>query len=406
MRLDDADGEAEAEARALPDPFRREERVEDLPEVLGPDAGPVVLHHDRDPTVVAGRADGENAVPSRGLHGVDRVAEEVEEHLLKLVGVGPDLRERIEIGHHADPAEVELGRLELERGAHDLVEVDPPPLGRLAPCEDEKLANDLCRALAFPLDHVDPCPHGVGQGVLALEELHRELDRGQRIIELVGHPGQECAECLQLVGLDQLPLRLLQLTQVGLELRIEPDLFQRERGFVGEAREDAALFVAEAVRGAVVGREDTDRLIADAEGHDDARPDVVGDEVGRDREAALAGQILDLDGGLMQEGIAREGIGGRGDRDRAHRARPPAEARLQAEAVRDRVEQEKPHAVGAEQFPGDAHHVPLNGLLAIGREEPLGEFVERLVVAGLEGEPVEGSPVLDRRGGLGAERRE
>ena len=108
----------------------------------------------------------------------------------------------------------------------------------------------------------------------------------------------------------------------------------------------------------------------------------------------------------MQEGIAREGIGGRGDRDRAHRARPPAEARLQAEAVRDRVEQEKPHAVGAEQFPGDLHHVPLNGLLAIGREEPLGEFVERLVVAGLEGEPVEGSPVLDRRGGLGAERRE
>ena len=112
VRLHDADGEAEPEARALAGRLGREEGVEDPAEVLGRDPGAVILYLDRDRRAVAPGADGQHTLPVRGPHRVDGVAEEVQQHLLELVGVGPDPRRRIERGDDPDVIEVELRGLQ------------------------------------------------------------------------------------------------------------------------------------------------------------------------------------------------------------------------------------------------------------------------------------------------------
>src|SRR5438105_8645385 len=82
--LDDADGEAETETRALARALRREERVEDASQMLGWNTGPVVLHLDHDLVALAQRAYAQQAAAGVGFHRVGGVGEQVQQHLLEL----------------------------------------------------------------------------------------------------------------------------------------------------------------------------------------------------------------------------------------------------------------------------------------------------------------------------------
>src|SRR5207247_5763223 len=66
----DADGHAQPEPGAFPGRLRREEGVKDLAEVLGRNAGTVVLDHHGDLACVNGRALGEAVVAAGGLKSV------------------------------------------------------------------------------------------------------------------------------------------------------------------------------------------------------------------------------------------------------------------------------------------------------------------------------------------------
>src|SRR5207245_8694369 len=89
VRLHDAEGQAEAEARSLAGRFGREERVEDPAEVCGRDPGAVILDHNRDRRAGVRGAHGQHTAAVSGLHRMDGVAEEVQQHLLELWGGGP-----------------------------------------------------------------------------------------------------------------------------------------------------------------------------------------------------------------------------------------------------------------------------------------------------------------------------
>ena len=62
---------------------------------------------------------------------------------------------------------------------------------------------------------------------MTLHELDGQLDRRERIVELVGHAREECAERGELVGLDELGLGLLELRQPSLQLGVEANLLER-----------------------------------------------------------------------------------------------------------------------------------------------------------------------------------
>ena len=182
-----------------------------------------------------------------------RVREEVQEHLLELVRVRRDLpQRRLELGDDPHALEREVGILELQRAPDDLVDVDGAPLRRTLPRECQQLADDPRGPAALALDRAGALPRRVGERVVGAEQLGRHQDRRQRVVELVGDAGQQRAERFQLVGLDELVLRLLQLAQSRLQLRIEASLLDRHRRLVRDAGENPALLVAQAARSAVI----------------------------------------------------------------------------------------------------------------------------------------------------------
>ena len=249
--------------------------------------------------------------------------------------------------------------------------------------------------MALAHDDIQARQHAVARQGLDLEETRRGQDRRERIVQLVGDAGDQRAKGPQLVGLDELMLRPLQLLHLGLELRMQARLLQRERGQVGDTVERAAFFVAEAAGRTIIGGEDPDRLFAHTERRSDAGPNVFPHQGRRQREVPLAGQILHRCWRLVQERVTRERIGGRCDVDGADGVRPPAESGLQTKAGDARIEDEEPYAVGAEQLPRELQRIPANCFLAGRLEQSLGEVVEGLVVVRFHGELIEGASVLE-----------
>src|SRR5438094_371593 len=155
----------------------------------------------------------------------------------------------------------------------------------------------------------------------SLAAVHTVSTPSRAVALSAGDAGQQRAERFQLVGLDELVLRLLQLAQSRLQLRIEASLLDRHRRLVRDAGENPALLVAQAARSAVIDGQHADGLIANAQRYRHAGLDAVGGEVRGDGEAALRPQVVDLHERLLQKRVAREGIGRGQDRQGADRAR-------------------------------------------------------------------------------------
>src|SRR2546422_3250333 len=149
MGLDDANGQTQAEAGARARGLRREERIEDSAQVLGRNAGAVVLDLHEHVGSPRHGSHGQRAVAARRLHGVNGVAEQVEEDLLKLVEIGPDGWGRLETGDETNLVELELRRLKIEGRLDDFAEIHPPPLGRISAREDQQVADDSGSARAW-----------------------------------------------------------------------------------------------------------------------------------------------------------------------------------------------------------------------------------------------------------------
>ena len=95
MLLDDGVGDRQAEAGALADLLRREERIEDLALHLSRNPGSIVtdLKHDGLVFDVVPRADDQRAAAVGREHRLFGIDDEVEQHLLNLMRVGKDGRQ-------------------------------------------------------------------------------------------------------------------------------------------------------------------------------------------------------------------------------------------------------------------------------------------------------------------------
>ena len=91
MLMHDAFGDGESQAGSLGVQAAGHERVEDIGQHVGRDAGAIVFHRDRDPgltvAVDAPWIDGDLAP---GADGVERVAKQVDEDLDQTVGIAGD----------------------------------------------------------------------------------------------------------------------------------------------------------------------------------------------------------------------------------------------------------------------------------------------------------------------------
>ncbi len=164
-----------------------------------PSSGVVDLNH----CVLASAAGPDHQVAA-GVHRLLCVDEQVQQHLFDRAGVHPAGQWHTgEALPNGQGVTVRLGRVEVDHVAHQLIEVHGLQLQVRLPDILEKTVEDLFEAVGLFLDDGD-LPRGAGepmaalvpehpariaqidvlQGLLGQLEVH--LDRGQRVLDLVG----------------------------------------------------------------------------------------------------------------------------------------------------------------------------------------------------------------------------
>ena len=221
MALHDPQTHRQPEARAADFGLGREERFEDAVQVLrrNPRAGIRHLHLHHGPAGLG--PDGER--PAAVLHDVDRVVDEVQEHLLDAGHV--DL-------HGSQPRRVFLperhrvqGALPAHHGQRLLehrVEIGDLRDELALPAEVQEVPHDVAGAPRLFLDEVELLAHRLARRDL-LGEVRGEAEHArQGIVDLVGDIRRQLADRRELRGLDQLRLRPLELDQLLLLAFVQP----------------------------------------------------------------------------------------------------------------------------------------------------------------------------------------
>ena len=143
MGGDDAMADRQADAGADALRLGGEERLEHALRDLARDPGAVVRDLDPDGLGVVAGGDPQPALAGSVLQGLLGIDEQVREHLVKLVGIAPDLRQvRRELPRHLDAGAAQAVGDDLERGIDGGVELHPAALPGLAPRHREEGPHD------------------------------------------------------------------------------------------------------------------------------------------------------------------------------------------------------------------------------------------------------------------------
>jgi hypothetical protein len=177
-----------------------------------------------------------------GRHRVARVQGQVQDHLLELGPVGPQIAgARVQIHLEFDLLADEAPQHGLDAG-RDIVHGQNLRLEHLAAAEGQKLLSQA----GGPLGGVADAGHVLGQvgpGRLVEGEVREADDRGQDVVEVVGDAAGEAADRLELAGLEQLGLQAVQLARVlhQRDCAQDPAALVRDRGEVGPDVDRAAV---------------------------------------------------------------------------------------------------------------------------------------------------------------------
>ena len=272
MLLDHALAQGQPEPGAFALRLGREEGLEDPCLDLGGNAGPRVDHLEEEALALEPRPDGDPAIRVHVAHRLVRVRHEVDDHLMKLVTVGPHHRKILgQLQRDLDIVGAELVAEQLDRLLDDPIDSHLRPLGRPLACQREEVPDDAGAAVGAGGDLVGPLDERGVRGPAA-KEVRLPHDDRERIVQLVSHAREERAHGRDLLALQE-SLRafvddLLERAIVALEVevkipRMEEVLdpqqhLQPVEGFrqeiLGAGLQGALLRVA-----GRVGREDQDR---------------------------------------------------------------------------------------------------------------------------------------------------
>src|SRR5713226_1264387 len=143
--LNDAEANAEAQARALANRFRRIEWIENALRVL--ETGTGVGEQNDHVGAVADRLNGQDTAVG-GFHGFQGVADDVEENLHQLISISANAGEDgLELQLDARRPGAQVERAELHGVVHHGVDVEERALSRYLARETQEIANQcFCTA--------------------------------------------------------------------------------------------------------------------------------------------------------------------------------------------------------------------------------------------------------------------
>ena len=225
MVLHGGSTEVEAEAGALARGFGREEGLEDLLSqgAGNPRAGVRYLDEERARPRLEARGNGQDPRARRLAHGLVRVGDQVDDDLTELVRIGPEFGQaRIQVQAHRHIIQPEGIRDQLRRLGDEAVEVARLILHRPLAGEGEEVLDDPSAPLGRGLDLLRPLSR-MGLAGPSSKKAGLAEDHHQRIVELMGDPGQEVAHRGQLLCLEQLPGPLLHFVLEPLLVFLELD---------------------------------------------------------------------------------------------------------------------------------------------------------------------------------------
>ena len=127
------------------------------------------------------------------------------------------------------------------------------PLAR----EVEQVGDDPPRAVGLLDEQLGVAPHVLGQALVGAQELAERDDRRERVVQLVRDAGDELADRLHLLGLEQFLLQAMLLGQVADDdqpAHLAGDLHATDVDFFGEGGTVGARADASEARAPVVLR--------------------------------------------------------------------------------------------------------------------------------------------------------
>ncbi len=209
MLLNDAEANAQAQAGALPDGLGCIERIEDAMGILDPRTG--VQEQDHDVATVANGFNGEHAA-FVGFHGVEGVADDIEENLHELVSVATNAGENgLELKLDARGCGAQVESAKLDGVIHDGVEIEKGAFGGHLARKTEQVPYQGFGAARLVADFCCGGARFVRDRGIVGEQIGKAEDGGERIINFMSRAGGELPERDQFFGLHDLRLQAFQI---------------------------------------------------------------------------------------------------------------------------------------------------------------------------------------------------
>src|ERR1700761_466260 len=206
--LDDTETDAQTETRALPNRFRRVERIENAMRLLDTWTG--VGKKNDHAAAIARRLDGKNAALMR-FHGIDSVVDEIEKHLHELITVAANTREdRLELQFNARLWRA-IERAKLNCVGDDGVDVEERAFRWHLACKTEQVADERLCAASLVSNFSGGRTSLFGKRRIIGEQIGKSENRRERIVDFVRRPCGELAERYKLFGLYELRLETLEI---------------------------------------------------------------------------------------------------------------------------------------------------------------------------------------------------
>src|SRR5208282_4233125 len=185
MFADNAVANTQAQTSALADVFGGEEGIKNLFGIG--DAHAVIAKRNFNEWVGVGAPDL-NAGGARAFaDGVVGVVQNVEKHLLELVGISDDLGQGVvEVFDHLNAVTDEVVRTQVHGALQDGVELKRLALRRHLAGKAEQVLHDLLGALRFLENHAQLAASAFGDLGVFHQEVGESEDGGEGIVDFVG----------------------------------------------------------------------------------------------------------------------------------------------------------------------------------------------------------------------------
>src|SRR5258708_9013712 len=203
MFADNAVANTQSQASTFADVFGGKERIENTFGI--DDADAVIAKRNLDEGAGMAAHDFNAGGATAFADGIVSVVQDVEKHLLELVGVSDDLGQGlVEAFDHVDTVTDEVVRAQVHRALQDGVELNELAVGRHLAGKAEQVLHDLLGALRFLQNHTQISARALG----ALGAFHQEVgeseDGGEGIVDFVGDAGDQLSHGSHLLGVEQL----------------------------------------------------------------------------------------------------------------------------------------------------------------------------------------------------------